>query len=426
MPEQRPDLTTLIAFSGFPNYGTTSYAAGDERHRELQGTRRDVVFAEMLEGDSLIAVSFGIMAGIAAQVSYSFTAADDENPEAVAIAEEFNAMWKALKTPWTDVVKEEVRGTGHGFSLHEMVVDMIGGKPTLTDLFHIRQDSRYCWHWDDGGRQVVAVEQLTRSGQHALIPMSKILHFVADKSSGDPEGRPLLRPLYKDYRALCTTTDYTVIGVGKDATGMVVARVPVKTFTDSLMVGSAEYQAANAAITAISKNTSAMQRGAREGMVFPSKTDEYGKETGYDVELLQGGGARQFDHIALIKHFEGRIGRGLLTQFLLLGTAGAGGTYAVSTDQTDLADIVMDGLLDSLVDTTNRVAVKLICDLRGYPEDVRPALTHGPLDKADLAKLGAFISEMIKVGVLTPDPNLEAYARDAAGLPPANATEEAM
>lgn len=424
MPDQ-PNLTTLIAYSGFPNFWTTSYAAGDERHRELQGTRRDTVFAEMLEGDSLIAVSFGIMANLAAQVPYTFSAADASNPEAVAIAEDFGAMWKALKTPWTDVVKEAIRGTAWGYSLHELVAEMRDGQPVLTDLFHIRQDSRYCWHWGEGGREVVAVEQLTRSGQHATIPMGKILHFVADSSSGDPEGRPLLRPLYKDYRAQNTTTDYAVIGVGKDATGMVVARVPVKLFADSLQPGSAEYTDAAAAVTAITKNVSAMQRGAREGLVFPSSEDEDGRKTGYNIEQLQGGGARQFDHLALIKHFEGRIGRGLLTQFLLLGTDKAG-SFALSADQTELLGVALGGLLDSLVDAVNQQVVARVADLRGIPADLRPRLTRGQLDKPDLAKLGAFIAEMVKGGILTPDAALEAHVRSAAELPAVDASQEAM
>lgn len=424
MPDQ-PSLTTLIAYSGFPNYGTTSYAAQDERHRDLQGTRRDTVFAEMLEGDSLIAVSFGIMANLAAQVPYTFTAADATDPEAVAIAEEFGAMWKALKTPWTDVVKEAIRGAAWGYSLHELVAEMRDGQPTLTDLFHIRQDSRYCWHWGEGGREVVAVEQLTRSGQHATIPMGKILHFVADASSGDPEGRPWLRPLYKDYRAQNTTTDYAVIGVGKDATGMVVARVPVKLFADSLQPGSAEYTDAAAAVTAITKNVSAMQRGAREGLVFPSSEDEDGRKTGYNIEQLQGGGARQFDHLALIKHFEGRIGRGLLTQFLLLGTDKAG-SFALSADQTELLGVALGGLLDSLVDAANQQVVARIADLRGIPTDLRPRLTRGALDKPDLAKLGGFLGEMIKAGVVTPDAALEAHVRSAAELPAVDAAQEAM
>lgn len=424
MPDQ-PSLTTLIAYSGFPNYGTTSYAAQDERHRELQGTRRDTVFAEMLEGDSLIAVSFGIMANLAAQVPYTFTAADATDPEAVAIAEDFGAMWKALKTPWTDVVKEAIRGAAWGYSLHELVAEMRDGQPVLTDLFHIRQDSRYCWHWGEGGREVVAVEQLTRSGQHATIPMGKILHFVADSSSGDPEGRPLLRPLYKDYRAQNTTTDYAVIGVGKDATGMVVARVPVKLFADSLQPGSAEYTDAAAAVTAITKNVSAMQRGAREGLVFPSSEDEEGRKTGYNIEQLQGGGARQFDHLALIKHFEGRIGRGLLTQFLLLGTDKAG-SFALSADQTELLGVALGGLLDSLVDAANQQVVARVADLRGIPAELRPRLTRGALDKPDLAKLGAFIAEMVKGGILTPDAALEAHVRSAAELPAVDAAQEAM
>ena len=206
---------------------------------------------------------------------------------------------------------------------------------------------------------------------------------------------------------------------------MVVARVPVKLFADSLQPGSAEYTDAAAAVTAITKNVSAMQRGAREGLVFPSSEDEDGRKTGYNIEQLQGGGARQFDHLALIKHFEGRIGRGLLTQFLLLGTDKAG-SFALSADQTELLGVALGGLLDSLVDAANQQVVARVADLRGIPAELRPHLTRGALDKPDLAKLGAFIAEMVKGGILTPDAALEAHVRSAAELPAVDAAQEAM
>lgn len=419
------DLTTTIAFSGFPVYGGTSYAAGDERHRELQGTRRDVAFSEMVEGDSLIAVSFTLLAEVAAQVAYTFSAADSSDPESVAIKEDFDAMWKALKTPWLDVVKNAIRGVAWGWSAHELVAEMRDGKPTLTDLFHIRQDSRYAWKWDDGGREVTALEQLTRSGQHAVIPMGKCLHFVPDSSTGDPEGRPMLRPLYRDYRSLVTVSDYMVVGVGKDATGMVVATVPVDVFSDSLQPGSANYTAARSAVDTIQKNTSAMQRGAREGLVFPAAKDADGKDTGYGISLLQSGGGRQFDHLAIARYFEGRIARGLLTQFLLLGSDKAG-SFALSSDQTEILGVVLGGIIDSLVTATNEQVVRTVCDLRGIPEERRPRLVHGPLDKPDLEKLGSYVERLFRIGTLTPSPELENHLRNAAELPATDATQEAM
>jgi len=418
-PSNRP-----IGYSGFPTFGDRSFAAGDERHRELQGTRRDVAFAEMMEGDSLIAIAFRLMGNLCAQVAYHFQPANAEDPEAVEICAEFQAMWGQMATPWPQVVKEAVKGSAWGWSLHEMTWEARNGAPWLTGLHHIRQDSRQEWYWRDE-REVVAMYQMTRSGQTALIPLSKALHFRDDLASGDPEGTPLLRSVYIDWRNFKVISENMLIGSGKDATGMAVAQVPMATFASANDSAAADHTSAATVLTAIKRDLSALQRGAREGLVVPSEVDESGQPTGFKIGLLQSGGQRQFNHLEIAKYFESRIARGLLVQFLMLGS-GKTGSFALSADQTELLGVFLGGLLDGFLGATNQQVVARLCDLQGIPTDKRPKLTRGEIDKADLAKLGAFLQAASSAGMLSPDPKIEDHLRAEAGLPARDVAGEGL
>ena len=46
-----------------------------------------------------------------------------------------------------------------------------------------------------------------------------------------------------------------------------------------------------------------------------------------------------------------------------------------------------------------------------------PQLAHGEVDQVNIDELAAFLKDMVGIGVIVPDENLEDYARDAANLP---------
>jgi hypothetical protein len=73
-----------------------------------------------------------------------------------------------------------------------------------------------------------------------------------------------------------------------------------------------------------------------------------------------------------------------------------------------------------ICEVMNSQAIPRLIDLNGgtfkgitaYPE-----LIHGDIETQDLEKLGTFVRDMIGIGAIMPDENLEDYLRMAADLP---------
>jgi hypothetical protein len=131
------------------------------------------------------------------------------------------------------------------------------------------------------------------------------------------------------------------------------------------------------------------------------------------------GGRRQFDTNMIIERYDSRIAMTMLADFVLLGHEKVG-SFALSSDKTELFGVALGAFLDLICAVFNRKAIPKLIELNssafegisGYPE-----LIHGDVEMPDLAKLGSFLKDMVDIGAITPDADMEDYLRMAADLP---------
>lgn len=89
-------------------------------------------------------------------------------------------------------------------------------------------------------------------------------------------------------------------------------------------------------------------------------------------------------------------------------------------DKTELFAMACGAYLDIIAETFNSQGIPNLIDINGdhfagitdYPK-----LTHGDIEDADIAKVSAFVKDMVGIGVLVPDDGLEDYIRQIGKLP---------
>ncbi|GHU46824.1 hypothetical protein FACS1894120_4270 [Clostridia bacterium] len=153
-----------------------------------------------------------------------------------------------------------------------------------------------------------------------------------------------------------------------------------------------------------------MRRDQQEGVLLPP---------GWDFNLLSTGGKRQFDTNAIIERHDNRIAMTVLADFVLLGHEKVG-SFALSSDKTELFGIALGAFLDLICEVFSNQAIPRLIDINGdafkgitgYPQ-----LIHGDIETQDLGKLGTFIKDMVSIGAITPDEGMEDYLRLTADLP---------
>ena len=153
-----------------------------------------------------------------------------------------------------------------------------------------------------------------------------------------------------------------------------------------------------------------IRRDEMEGIVKPN---------GWELELLSTGGQRQFDTSKIIDRYDTRIAMTVMADFVLLGHQQVG-SFALSSDKTELFGVAIGGFLDIICEEFNNNAIPKLIDINGdhfngitdYPK-----MIHGDIENEDLDKLGMFLERVTTSGLLLPDENVEDHIREVAGLP---------
>lgn len=86
---------------------------------------------------------------------------------------------------------------------------------------------------------------------------------------------------------------------------------------------------------------------------------------GWSVEALSSTG--RIDPLALIDHHDAAMARSILAHFIMLGSGGSTGSWALSSDQSDMFILALRGLMDNLEE---HITAYLVADLIDYNFEV--------------------------------------------------------
>ena len=226
-----------------------------------------------------------------------------------------------------------------------------------------------------------------------------------------PEGRSILRNAYRSWYFKRRIEEIEAIGVERDLAGLPVAYVPPEFLSST---ATAEQ---STVLTTIKDIVTSIKRNEQEGVIMPSMYDDQGHKV-FDLVLLSSGGSRQFDTDKIIQRYDQRIAMSILSDFILLGSDRVG-SYALGTSKMDLWSMAVDSIAKNIAEVMNQHAIPRLLKLNGMDVSRAPYLTYGEVSHVDLNEVSTFVAGLVQTGAIVPDPKLEQYLRDLAGLPPA-------
>ena len=330
-----------------------------------------------------------------------------------------------MSESWDSALSQMLSMLVFGFSYHEIVYKIREGdnkNPQRKSKFNdgrigwrkmpIRaQETLFRWEMDeDGGIQAMVQVDPSSGGIHT-IPIEKALLFRTNAQKNNPEGRSLLRNAYRSWYFKRRIEEIEAIGIERDLAGLPVAYVPPEFLSST---ATAEQASVLASIQSI---VTSIKRNEQEGIVMPSMYDDQGHKV-FDLVLLSSGGSRQFDTDKVIQRYDQRIAMSILSDFILLGSDRVG-SYALGTSKMDLWSMSVDSIAKNIAEVMNQHAIPRLLKLNGMDISRAPYLTYGEVSHVDLNEIAGFVGNLVQTGAIVPDPKLEEYLRDLAGLPPA-------
>ena len=131
---------------------------------------------------------------------------------------------KMHKQSWRSHVEDALSALDFGWSISEVTLEKRkDGKLWLKNIDPRGQETLYQWEYEDD--ELVGFTQSDNSGL-ITIPIDKCVHIAYRGRKGNPQGKSLLRSLYRPFRFLKDLENLEGIGIERDIGGMPVATLP--------------------------------------------------------------------------------------------------------------------------------------------------------------------------------------------------------
>ena len=331
---------------------------------------------------------------------------------------------------WPDFLAEVLSMLPYGWSYFEILYKMRGGYSEDRNKnskhkdgkigwrkFAVRsQDTLFKWEFDEEGQCLGLWQMAPPTYQIVFIPIEKSLLFRTETHKNNPEGRSILRNAFRSWFFMKRIQEIEAIGIERDLAGLPIMQVPTE------LLSSNASSAQKAVVDDFRDMIQKIRRDEYEGIVIPSDMDMDGNPTGFKLSLLSSGGRRPIDVNEIVKRYESRVALSVLGEFVLLGMD-ATGSYALSSNKTALFAQALGTYLQTIAATFNEQAIPRLMRLNGWTDaSLYPKLKFADIETPDVTELASSLTSLIGAGVITPDEELEKYAREFANLPAVDST----
>ena len=319
--------------------------------------------------DTQVSTGFEILKYLLSSKQWILT---DTNEDDSTVYDFIYEMLQNTETELGTVIKQMTSAILWGFSVHELMYDVVDGRIIVKDLIpvHIRTLQVEPFVYDDDG-ELVAIHQVTQSGV-VDIPINKCLLYSYNSLYDEKEGHGLLYdflPIIEDKE---NVMDWLMTYAEKNESPTLYGKTDNPTSRDELLY----------AFEDISDGTTGLVVGA-EDEVGVLESSHRG-ETFFDI----------------LQYKDNQIFRRMFIGNLLLGDNSQTGTYAQSKTQFDFTMQVYDGILEEIANVLQEQLINPIVEFNYGPNVKAPIISFDKFTSGDIEKLFNIIKPLMDAGVI--------------------------
>ena len=341
-------------------------------------------------------------------------------------AEFLESCKEDMSQSWSDSIDQALNMVRDGFAVAEVVYKKRAGLRREASSQY--DDGRISWRkwlfigpdslapgspwiFDDAGGIQGVNQQPPPNYQTREIPIEKLLLFRTTIYKNNPEGKPLLRPMYPAWYMKKNLEEIEAISAERIGAGfpVVYAGSDVSKNLDDPDSDGAKLVEAATNIRVDEQMSlfvpyAKMGGGAREG-------------EGVLFEFISPPGTKAINFHETITRYEQRMTMVGLAQFIHLGMNQVGARALGETSQ-DFFTTGLTGWLDSIEDVIHRFGTERLFRLNHFPGLTGiPRIKHENVGKYTLKELADYIAALAGPGLITPENELEQFLRRFADLP---------
>lgn len=363
----------------------------------LTGRYANLVYSFMARDDSQVASDLLLLRS--PMLSTVFTVEGGSDRARAFCADQVALPTADMPNPNVDFKKflrEVFTCMEHGFSVHEIYYDYMGGRDTIGGIEFRWQNSIESFK-SHRGRLTHVVQMIERKGQQPeeiTLPRKNLVYFAPYSIGDNWRGRSLLRPAYKPWFGKNQLYYADLLGTRRR-----LMPLPVGYYSQD--VTKAEQQR-------YEKLLSNMTSHLQSYLLLP-KDD---MEVSYLSSKLE---SDTIDPTTRFKFYNMEISRALFAHVLALSESNMS-DRSLSNDLYDLLFNVLASLLDDATETITADVFKPLVEMN-FPGDMVPRLRWSGLDTKRILRIVEKITSLGMGDFIRPDDKLEDFLRENMELP---------
>lgn len=306
------------------------------------------------------------------------------------------------KFSWTEHLQKALLCLVYGHAIFEQVYELADGQLYLKKLAPRPSSTIALWDVDRAG-ELLAIEQWpmgmalgavpgSMSSASNPIPASRLVVYVRDPDPGSWIGNSLLRAAYKHWLLKDELIRIEAATARRNGMGVPVA------------YSREDEAAAGEPLDKYQVVASSYRGGNSAGVAMPG---------GSKLELLGVQGNLPDMRLA-IEYHDKQMALVAMAHFLNLDR---GGSYALASIQADTFTQAVQSVANMIRDVAQAHIIEDLVDVNFGPDEPAPRLVVDEIGSRQDGSAAA-LQLLQSAGILTPDPQLEAFERQQMGLPP--------
>lgn len=381
-----------IGSSGVPIYSGRVALDSNSRLRWPQAGR---IYRTMMDDEIAVGALRGAVHTLL-RTELQVTPGGDTDADKRA-AEHVEHCLRDMRIPIGTAIRQLASAYFYGFDVHELVYTRRPDGTIGWATWGLRRQETL-ERWDTKDNQVTAfVQRAAPDFKLTTIPLRKAIHFVADDSDGSPEGRGILRSMYRYWYMIVQFELLFGISLERFGTGLSVFQMR-EGVTTVLTEGQ---------LTDLGGQAENLRQNEQAYLLLPPGLEHhFAPSPGLDANT----------YLQAIQYYRAAMLMTGLSEFLALGTGSTGGAYALGDAKIELFLKSLTGLQENICETITRQAIPRLMRLNGWGDVAMPTVSLPAVRQYDLASLGQFASMLKSIGAFHATPQDEEWFRRISDL----------
>lgn len=308
-------------------------------------------------------------------------------------------LWDNMNTmhrqSWRSHVADTLECIDFGWSLGEVVMEKRrDGRLYVRNIDPRGQETLDRWEFDNNDKVIAFVQNDPRGKGRVTIPIDKTIHMTFRGRKGNPQGKAILRDLFRTWRFMKEMENFEGIAIERSVGGMPVANLPDEPLDDADM-------------TALREALRNLRLDEEMYLILPNGLEVKAYSANMNVAPI---------NVVITRKQKEILMRGF-AQFITLGMNNVG-TQALVQGSQDFFTLGLEAVQQELLETWNQQLVPYIFRFNRIPgmTDL-PRIKWNKPGKVDIKAMLDALQIAANIQAYTPTPEDEEHIRAIMDLP---------